>query len=84
MTLPEITERLEEIRQTWRTQPAKEQLAVLAELDEFLGTFHQLNSADPEQIDELRGRIEILMDEIEILLGFEPAPVPDATFDHVM
>ena len=84
MTLPEITERLEEIHQTWRTQPAKEQLAVLAELDDVLGSFHRLISADPDQVDELRGRIEILMDEIEIRLGFEPAPVPDANFDHVM
>ena len=28
-----------------------------------------------ERIDELRGRIEILMDEIEISLGIEPSVI---------
>ena len=33
-------------------------------------------TADAEALDELRGRIEILIDEIDIGLGIKPAPIP--------
>jgi len=32
--------------------------------------------ATPERVEQLRGRVEILMDEIEISLGIEPRQSP--------
>ncbi len=50
----------------------------LAGLDDLLGRLDAMETgaaAGTETIDELRGRIEILMDEIDISLGIEPAPI---------
>lgn len=47
----------------------------MADLDDLLGELEgmQADSAGtPESIDELRARIEILMDEIDISLGLNP------------
>ena len=71
MNLPEIVDRFDDLRTTWRNQPPQEQLAALIELDELLDATHQLDSPDPDRIDDVRSRIEILMDEIQILLRFE-------------
>ena len=61
-------------------QPPQEQLAMLTELDVLLDATHQLDSSDdPDRIDDVRSRIEILMDAVEILLGFEPTAIPDTT-----
>jgi hypothetical protein len=50
----------------------------LADLEDLLGRLDDMQTdaaAGTETIDELRGRIEILMDEIDISLGIEPAPI---------
>ena len=57
------------------TNTLDEQRTDLADLDELLGrleTIEPETADEAEQIAELRGRIEILMDEIEISLGIEP------------
>jgi ribosome assembly protein YihI (activator of Der GTPase) len=75
VSLAEIVERLDQISQVWRSDTSAEQRLDLADLDDLLEQLdeveHETSSAT-ERIDELRGRIEILMDEIEISLGIEP------------
>jgi hypothetical protein len=47
-------------------------------LDEALAELDEVDvdtSSAAEAVDDLRGRIEVLMDEIEINLGLEPAPI---------
>ena len=56
----------------WRADTSGEQRTDLSELDDLLGQLDEMEPETPaatERIDELRGRIEILMDEIEITLG---------------
>jgi hypothetical protein len=75
MTLAQILDRLDQIGEVWRAETSVEQRTDLADLDELLGRLDEMEpetSAAAERIDELRGRIEILMDEIEISLGIEP------------
>jgi hypothetical protein len=75
VSLAEIVERLDQISQVWRSDTSAEQRLDLADLDDLL---EQLDGVEQEtlgaaeRIEELRGRIEILMDEIEISLGIEP------------
>ncbi len=78
MTLAGIRETLEQISDEWRSGTASEQKLDLADLDDLLGRLDDMQTdtaAGTETIDELRGRIEILMDEIDISLGIEPAPI---------
>jgi hypothetical protein len=78
MTVAEIRETLEHIIAEWRSGTANEQKMDLADLDDLLGQLDDLETdtaAETETLDELRGRIEILMDEIDIGLGIEPAPI---------
>ena len=78
MSLAEIVERLDQISQVWRSDTSAEQRLDLADLDDLLEQLdeveHETFSAT-ERIDELRGRIEILMDEIENSLGIEPSVI---------
>jgi ribosome assembly protein YihI (activator of Der GTPase) len=73
--MAEIVERLDQISQVSRSETSAEQRLDLADLDDLL---EQLDGVEQEtlgaaeRIDELRGRIEVLMDEIEISLGIEP------------
>ena len=79
MSLTEIRGKVQHVSDVWRSDTAGEQLADLAELDDLLADLNDLESETPagvEVIDELRGRIEILIDEIDISLGIEPAPIP--------
>ena len=75
MSLAEIVERLDQISQVWRSDTSAEQRLDLVDLDDLL---EQLDGVEQETLgatertEELRGRIEILMDEIEISLGIEP------------
>ena len=78
MSLAEIVERLDQISQVWRSDTSAEQRLDLADLDDLLEQLDEVEqetSAVTERIDELRGRIEILMDEIEISLGIEPSVI---------
>ena len=66
------------ISQVWRAETANEQKVDLADLDDLLGELDDLDAdtaAESEGIDEMRARIEILMDEIDISLGIEPPPI---------
>ena len=76
MTLAEIRDRLDEISEEWRSQTAAEQKTTLTDLDDLLDELDVLErdvSVATDTAAELRGRIEILMDEIDISLGIEPA-----------
>lgn len=78
MSLVEIRNVIQHISEIWRSETATEQEADLAELDTLLRKLDDAQrheAAGGEQIDELRGRIEILTDEIDIHLGIEPAPM---------
>jgi hypothetical protein len=47
-------------------------------LDDLLGELDDLptnSQSSTEAVDQVRGRVEILMDEIEISLGIEPPPI---------
>ena len=75
MSLAEIVERLDQISQVWRSDTSAEQRLDLADLDDLLEQLDEVEHETlgaAERIDELRGRIEVLMDEIEISLGIEP------------
>ena len=78
MSLAEIVERLDQISQVWRSDTSAEQRLDLADLDDLLEQLDEVEHATlgaAERIDELRGRIEILMDEIENSLGIEPSVI---------
>jgi len=73
--LADILCRLDHISGVWRSDTSDEQRTDLAGLDELLGRLDGTEPAtagEAERIDELRGRIEIMMDEIEIGLGIDP------------
>ena len=55
-----------------RTRPAEAGLADLGDLLEQLDEVENETFSATERLDELRGRIEILMDEIKISVGIEP------------
>ena len=76
--LAEIKDEVDHISETWRHGTAEDQRAELAQLDDALAELDEMNvdtASAAEAVDDLRGRIEILMDEIEINLGLEPAPI---------
>jgi hypothetical protein len=78
MTLAEIRERVDTISETWRGGEPEEQRIDLADLDAALAELDEVETeteAASEAVDQLRGRIEVLMDEIEISLGIEPEPI---------
>ena len=78
MTLAQIREQVDHISETWRGGKLDEQRADLAELDAALAELDEVETdtqAGAEAVDELRGRIEVLMDEIDISLGNEPEPI---------
>jgi hypothetical protein len=73
--LADIVSRLDHISEVWRSGTSDEQRTDLSDLDTLLGrldTIEPETAGEAERIDELRGRMEILMDEIEISLGIEP------------
>ena len=85
VTLAEIHDKLAHISGVWRSEMASEQRIELADKDDCLAELDDMDTAtagDGENLDELRGRIEILMDEIEIMLGLEPpAIIPPEDYD---
>jgi len=85
VTLAEIKEKLAQISEVWRSDTTSEQGVDLVDLDDCLAELEEMEpetAADDEAIEELRGRIEILMDEIEIMLGLEPPGIiPPEDYD---
>ena len=79
VTLSEIEDEVDRIVGRWRLETSTEQRNDLSYLDDLLGELDDLDTGSAgttgEMVDELRGRIEILMDEIEISLGIEPPPI---------
>jgi hypothetical protein len=78
MTLAEIKDQIDDISESWREGTAEEQRAELVRLDGALVGLDEIDvdsESATEAVEELRGRIEILMDEIEINLGVEPEPI---------
>jgi len=78
MTLAEIKDQIDNISETWRDGTVEEQRAELVQLDDALADLDEIDTGTPsaaEVVEDLRGRIEILMDEIEINLGIEPEPI---------
>ena len=76
--LAEIEGELADIREGWRSETTTGKRRDLVILDDLLGELDELSagsSASIEAVDQVRGGIEILMDEIEISLGIEPPPV---------
>ena len=82
--MADILTALDHISEVWRSDTAVERRTDLADLDDLLARLEDMEpqtSAETERIDELRARIEILMDEIEISLGTEPAPITTEDLD---
>jgi hypothetical protein len=78
MTLGQIKERVDHISETWRRGAPDDQRIDLADLDAALAELDDMETdtqSESEAVDHLRGRIEILMDEIDIALGIEPEPI---------
>ena len=78
MALAEIKEAVDHISETWRDGSAGERRSELALLDDALAELDDIDADTQllvEAVEELRGRIEVLMDEIEISLGLEPTPL---------
>jgi hypothetical protein len=78
VTLSEIRDELQHISGRWRSDTTAERSTDLSGLDALLSELDVVdadNAAAFEVIEELRGRIEILMDEIEISVGLEPPPI---------
>jgi hypothetical protein len=68
MTLTEIEDRFEQIGERWCSDTRFEKRRDLADLDDLLGELDDVtvaSSAVARTVDELRGRIEILMDDID-------------------
>ena len=74
MTFIRIKEQVDHISETWRDGTPEELRTHLADLDTALSALEELETDSPDMtdlIDELRGRVEVLMDEIDISLGIE-------------
>jgi hypothetical protein len=80
VTLSEIRRDVEQISGCWRTQTTTGQRNDVSCLDDLLGELDDADTdpsaATVEIIDELRGRIEVLIDEIDISLGIRTPTDP--------
>ena len=88
MTLSEIEDEVGKIIGRWRSETSTEQRNDLSYLDDLLGELDDVDTGSAgttaDMVEQIRGRIEILMDEIEISLGIEPPPItgfPDIDAD---
>lgn len=79
MNFSEVEDEVDQIVGRWRSQTSTEQRTDLSYLDDLLGELDDVDTGSAgtttEMVEELRGRVEILMDEIEISLGIEPPPI---------
>ena len=67
LMLREIADRYQEISDDWPTEPPAQQRADLAELDVLLLELDEYDTTD--EVAQLRGQIEQLMDQLELLIG---------------
>ena len=88
VTLSENEDEVNQVVGRWGSQTSTEQRNDLSYLDDLLGELDDVDTGSAgttaEMVEELRGRVEILMDEIEISLGIEPPPItgfPDIDAD---
>ena len=81
ISVADILTALDHISEVWRSDTAVERRTDLANLLARLDDMEPQTSAETERIEELCGWIEILMDEIEISLGTEPAPITTEDLD---
>ena len=65
MTFQDIQERYFEITDDWVAEDPRQQWRSVAELDELLRELADVDQPDTPVVQELRERIEALMDEIE-------------------
>ena len=65
MTFHDIQERYFEITDDWAAGDPKQQWSSVAELDDLLHELADVDQPDTPAVQELRERIEALMDEIE-------------------
>ena len=81
MTLGEIQDEVEQISERPPGGTTAERQQDLIDLDDLLGELDDLAAVPVSTVavDELRGRIEILMDEIETSLGITPPPITGDT-----
>jgi hypothetical protein len=73
VTYTEILGRYHQIGHGWRTASVEQQTAAVGELGHLLA---ELGTEADGAVGDLRGRIEILMDEIEIRLGMDLPEIP--------
>jgi hypothetical protein len=73
LMLREIADRYQEISDDWPAEPPAQQSADLAELDVLLLELDEYDATD--EVARLRGQIEQLMDQMELLIG--PVVVAD-------
>ena len=77
MTLQDIQERYFEITDDWAAEDPKQQWSSVAELDDLLHELADVDQPDTPAVQELRERIEALMDEIECHLDVQLVAVAD-------
>ena len=77
VTLQEIQERYFEITDDWAAEDPRQQWRSMAELDDLLRELEDVDHPDTPAVQELRERIEALMDEIECHLDEQLVAVAD-------
>ena len=77
VTLQEIQERYLEITDDWAAEDPQQQWGSMAELDDLLRELEDVDHPDTPAVQELRERIEALMDEIECHLDVQLVAVAD-------
>ena len=77
MTLQDIQDRYFEITDDWAAEDPKQQWSSVAELDDLLHELADVDQPDTPAVQELRERIEALMDEIENNLDVQSVAIAD-------
>ena len=81
LMLREIADRYQEISDDWPAEPPAQQSADLAELDVLL---RDLDEFDPtKEVDQLRGRIEMLMDQLGMVVAPPTVPGDDEPLEDI-
>ena len=81
MMLREIADRYQEISDDWPTDPPVQRSADLAELDVLLLELDEYDVT--EEVEQLRGQIELLMDQMDTVIGPVIVPGDDEVLDDI-